>query len=257
MEEKTENTIENTQIDIEKEPPYKKYPRFKDWIFRLILFCVGLLGLELITIIIQIIVMVVSPSLVDENSDLYLTGLTIINSVRYLVLAVGFVVLLFPRLPAIFSKFKNWRHDLIGLVGGIALVGVTFLYNFIISQFVDFGVNNNEVAAESMITMFPVISIFILGMIGPICEEITYRYGLFGCLKKKNIILAYIVTTIVFAFIHFDFTGDLVTELLNIPTYLIAGFGLTFIYHKWGFNASIIAHVFNNMYVIVLTIIGL
>ena len=53
MEEKTENTIENTQIDIEKEPPYKKYPRFKDWIFRLVLFGVGLIGLELITIVIQ------------------------------------------------------------------------------------------------------------------------------------------------------------------------------------------------------------
>lgn len=257
MEEKTENTIENTQIDIEKEPPYKKYPRFKDWIFRLVLFGVGLIGLELITLVIELIVMAVNPSYLDEKSDLYLTGLTIVNSVRYAVLAVMFVILLFPRLRVILAKFKNWKHDLIGLAGGVALILLSMLYNFIISQFVDIGANNNEEAAESMITMFPVISIFILGMIGPICEEITYRYGLFGCLKKKNIILAYIVTTIVFAFIHFDFTGDLVTELLNIPTYLIAGFGLTFIYHKWGFNASIIAHVFNNMYVIVLTIIGL
>ena len=93
MEEKTENTIENTQIDIEKEPPYKKYPRFKDWIFRLVLFGVGLIGLELITLVIELIVMAVNPSYLDEKSDLYLTGLTIVNSVRYAVLAVMFVIL--------------------------------------------------------------------------------------------------------------------------------------------------------------------
>ena len=256
MEEKIENNIENAQIDIEKEPPYKQYPRFKDWIFRLVLFVVGFAGLEVITFIIQFIIIVVNPNLLDEKSDLYITGLTMMNTIRYVILFIAFVVLLFPRLGVILSKFKNWKTDLIGLGAGIALIGITVIYNIIVSQFVDFGVNNNEEAAETMIKMFPVLSVFILGIIGPICEEFTYRYGLFECVRKKNIILAYIVATIVFAIIHFDFTGDMKTELLNLPTYIIAGAGLCFVNHKFGFNSAIIAHIFNNCYAIVTTLIG-
>ena len=256
MDEKIENNTENAQIDIESQPPYAKYPAFKDWIFRLVLFIIGLLGLELITIIIQVIIMITNPALLDENSGLYVTGLTMMNSIRYLILIFGFVALLYPRLKVIVKKFINWKTDLIGVLAGAILIGVTIAYNVIISQFIDIGVNNNEEAAESMIKSFPVLSILVLGLCGPVCEEITYRYGLFGCLKKKSVILAYIATTIVFALIHFDFTGDMKVELLNLPTYLIAGAGLCFVYHKYGFNASIIAHVVNNMYAIIITLIG-
>ena len=256
MEQKIENNNENTQIDIESQPPYAKYPALKDWIFRLVLFAIGLLGLELITLIIQVVIMIANPALLDEKSDLYITGLTMINAIRYIILAFGFVALLFPRLKIIAPKFINWKTDLIGVLGGGILIGLTILYNLTVSQFVDVGVNNNEIMAETMIKTFPVLSIFVLGIIGPICEEITYRYGLFACIKKKNMILAYIATTIIFALIHFDFTGNMTVELLNLPTYLMAGAGLCFIYHKFGFNASIIAHVVNNMYAIIVTLIG-
>lgn len=256
MDENLQKSVENTEIDIESQPPYKKYPAFKDWIFRLILFVVGFLVLDIITVIIQLFVMAANPAFVDEKSDLYITGLTMINSIRYLIIIFVFVVLLFPRLKVIALKFKNWKTDLIGLGAGFVLIGATILYSFVISQFVELEVNQNEVAAEQMIKSFPILSVLILGILGPISEEITYRYGLFGCLKKKSIILAYILAILVFGIIHFDFTGNMQTELLNLPSYLIAGAILTFVYHKFGFNASIIAHIVNNLYAILVTLIA-
>ena len=47
----------------------ESYGCFKDWIFRLVLFGVGLLGLELITLVIELIVMVINPAYFDEKSE--------------------------------------------------------------------------------------------------------------------------------------------------------------------------------------------
>ena len=136
------------------------------------------------------------------------------------------------------------------------MIGTTILYNSIIAQFIELPKNANEDIAEQMIKQYPVICFFILGFIGPICEELTYRFGLFGLLKKKNRILAYIVSALVFGIIHFDFTGDLIVELLNLPTYIICGalFGLA--YDLCGFEASLTAHITNNLYAVILTIAG-
>lgn len=255
MLEEVENNLENKEIDIEKQPPFKRFPNFKDWIYRLILFLIGMFGLDIVSTIIVLIVQTINPELLNVNSDLYITGNMLVNTIRYMLLIIVMAALLSPRLAIIGKKFMNWKTDLIGLGMGFALVGITILYNFIIGQFIDFGTNENELLAEQMIVAYPVLSVLVLGLVGPICEEVTYRYGLFDCINKKNVVLAYIVTALVFAIIHFDFTGDMKTELLNLPSYIIAGIVLTFTYHKFGFNASIIAHITNNMYAIITTII--
>ena len=241
----------NQQLDektIEEQPPYSHFPALKDWLFRFILFLLGFLGLELITILIALIVGKVNSEYLNETSPLYVTGNMIINAIRYTILFVLFVLLLLPRLRIIARKFKNWKTDLIGLAFGVGLILIDMLYSTIVSNFIDMGVNANQELAVKMIKEFPVLSIIILGFFGPICEEITYRYGLFGMIKKKNKILAYIIVVIVFSLIHFDFTADLKIEFINLPSYLIAGVGLCLAYDLFGFNASIIAHIVNNVF---------
>ncbi len=255
MLEESQNTNQIEEVDIENQPPYAKHPGYKDWAYRLTLFLIGFLALDIVTVIIQLILSAIFPEYFVEDGPYYITGLTVINTIRYTLLSIVLAVMLLPRLKVLVKKFSNWKNDLLGIAFGVALILFTIGYNLIISQFIDPGTNANEVAAESMIKAFPVLSIVVLGLLGPICEEITYRYGLFSLLDKKSKILAYIITPIVFALIHFDFTGDMVVELLNLPTYLIAGLGLCFVYDKFGFNASVIAHVVNNMYAIIVTLI--
>ena len=256
MLEESQNNVQVEPVDIEKQPPYANHPRFKDWAFRLTLFLLGFLGLDIVTLIIQLILTLIIPEYFKEGSEYYVTGLTMINTIRYVLLSITFVVLLFPRLKILARKFLDWKGDLLGIAFGAGLIGITIFYNIIISQFIDPGTNNNEVAAESIITSFPAIAIIVLGLLGPICEEITYRYGLFSLIDKKSKILAYILTPLIFAIIHFDFTGDLKIELLNLPVYIIAGLALSFAYDKFGFHTAVIAHVVNNMYTIIMTLIG-
>lgn len=255
MLEESQNNVQVEPVDIEQQPPYANHPRYKDWAFRLTLFLIGFIGLDIVTAIIQIILTLIIPDYFKEGSEHYVTGLAMINTIRYVMLSITFIVMLYPRLKIIFKKFLDWKGDLFGLAFGACLILVTIAYNLVISQFIDPGTNNNEVAAESIIVSYPVLSIIVLGILGPICEEITYRYGLFSLLNKKSKILAYIFTPLIFAIIHFDFTGDWMIELLNLPVYIIAGLGLTFAYDKFGFNTAVIAHIVNNMYAIIVTLL--
>ena len=70
------------------------------------------------------------------------------------------------------------------------------------------------------------------------------------------------VTTLVFAFAHFSIEpfleGDaaaITTELLNIPSYVIPAFLLTFTYDNFGFSGSYIAHSLNNIFAVIYAIV--
>ena len=70
-----------------------------------------------------------------------------------------------------------------------------------------------------------------------------------------NRLAAYLFATVVFGLIHMhDFAS--VNEWLNFPSYLIAGGILAFTYDRFGLSASITAHVVNNLYAVILTLIA-
>ena len=256
MLEENQNNTQIEPVDIEQLPPYANHPGYKDWAFRLTLFLIGFIGLDIVTLIIQLVLQLIIPEYFQKDSPYYIAGLTMMNTIRYVLLTITFLVLLFPRLKVLAKKFLDWKGDLLGIAFGIGVILITIAYNLLISNFIDPGTNANEVAAESMIVAYPVLSIIVLGILGPVCEEITYRYGLFSLLDKKSKILAYILTPLVFAIIHFDFTVDMKVELLSLPTYIIAGLSLSFAYDRFGFNTAVIAHITNNLYAIVVTLIG-
>ena len=75
-------------------------------------------------------------------------------------------------------------------------------------------------------------------------------------LRRYNKYLALILTTIVFALIHFRFNSEnIVGELWSLPSYLIAGFILTFAYEKGGLSSSLTAHVIYNIVSFVMTLV--
>ena len=234
-----------------------KWPKIKsEIIYRLIVFLIGFVGLYIIGFSLEVLVLIIRPEFLDSSSDTYIHGLTIIDAFQYLILLGVFVFFLWPRLFTLIKRFKNWKHIIIGLGFGGLVIGMTIVYNLIITQFIELPTNANEELAEGIILEAPVLSFFILGLVGPICEELTYRFGLFGLLKKKNRVLAYMVTALVFGIIHFDFTGDLVIELLNLPVYVISGALFSLAYDLCGFEGSLTAHVTNNIYAVIVTIIS-
>ena len=89
----------------------------------------------------------------------------------------------------------------------------------------------------------------------PIVEEITYRYCVFGGVARKKKWLAYLVSGLIFALMHFissvmefGFGKELLMECIYIPPYLFSGLALCYLYDKSAnLGSSIIAHFINNL----------
>ncbi len=115
-----------------------------------------------------------------------------------------------------------------------------------------------------MVKAVPVFSFIVFGLIGPFCEEVTYRVGLFGFLGRFNKVVAYLGTALIFGFIHFGWSaiwspaypGHLVVELINLPPYIGAGAAFCFLYDRWGFGAAFLAHATNNVFSVITSMIS-
>ena len=140
-------------------------------------------------------------TITDENllDAILITG-------AYLVMFIGLSCLIvFTRRKYFFSKYTRGIDYIYGLAYAITLVLVSSILGNIISIFHQVSNNVNQDAAESFTVNYPILAFFIVGIIGPVCEELTYRVGLYSFLRRINKYLALAVTCIVFAFIHFNF----------------------------------------------------
>lgn len=221
----------------------------------LLLFCIGFLGLSVISTVLSIFVV---------SQNLYLTyfteiGSAAINFASYLILLGVMLLVISSDLPSYFKTFKNGRTYLYGFSYGFMLIVISSLVSLIMNKlFNNSSVNNNESSIDSITSIYPILSLIIFGIVGPFCEELTYRVGLFGGLAKKNRVLAYVGTALIFGFLHFSFSTDvdvLKTEFINLPNYIVSGLLLSYYYEKEGLGVSFIAHMTNNLVSLFITIL--
>ena len=88
------------------------------------------------------------------------------------------------------------------------------------------------------------VAILSIAIFAPILEELIFRRVIFGSLvQKSNFFIAGLVSAIVFAIIHFDFT--------HILLYAVSGFIFAFLYYKTRrIMTSIISHMLLNGFVV-------
>ena len=178
----------------------------------------------------------------------YLTTLVAILTMNMaLMFAISFI---FKDNLYILKPLINPKEIFLGLVFAGLLISITSIYNAFIFN-LGITSNLNQVTVEEVALNSPFFSFIILGIIGPICEELTYRVGLFGIIRKYNRLASYIASSVIFGLLHFslvDFTlSSFINELLNLPSYIISGLILTIAYEKGGFTSCIVAHMFNNI----------
>ncbi len=252
------------------------YRQNMDWlpiVRQILLIVIGYGGLQLLSLILSVIVSVVvttnvysaNPDLLyEELYDLILEEISspyysmLLNTLCYVIILACIIAITFPYLVDIFKKFANYKNVLFGVVGFIVLFVFSMLYSSLISLVYQTEGNNNQTSIVSLVEVYPIICLIIFGFIGPIVEEFAYRVGLFNVLYRlKNKWLAYLITALIFGFIHFDFTAtDMVNELINIPDYIISGLILCYIYQKWGYAGSLTTHALNNIVAVLIVIIA-
>lgn len=95
--------------------------------------------------------------------------------------------------------------------------------------------NTNEI--EKNMKTNPVATVFGAVFLVPLAEEITYRGLIFGALRQKNRLLAYLVSVLSFSMIHvigYMDAQSLTNSLLTILTYIPAALILTVAYDQSG-----------------------
>lgn len=236
---------------------------------QLFLFLFGFLGFQLIGGIITAIIEVKLKSILHGNEQLALEYLKlpktnmIITFSTYIILFTIFILFLLKFINLIAESFLFIKILLIGIGFGILAIFLSSAYSIIASLFFkDLPNNQNQSILESIISIYPFSSVILFGLIGPFCEEITYRLGLYSLLRRINKIIAYIITILIFSLIHFDWNclfpydkTKFLIELINLPSYFIGAFLLCYCYEKFSLGCSTYAHMTNNFVSVILIII--
>lgn len=233
-------------------------------IHQILFFAIGFIGLNILNLIAQFIVLAAVGF--DFNvAETPINNAITISITYFSLLAIMSIFVILKR-KKFLHAFTSWKPYVAGLIGGIALIAISIGYSALVQAIHPVGDNTNQTAVVEVTKALPFLTIFVLSFVGPLCEELTYRVGLYSFLNRWSKIAAFIISTVVFAFIHFDWnalleisdgnTEAIVVELLNLPSYIIAGVGLAFLYDKFGFAASLLAHVLNNLISCIMILIG-
>lgn len=172
----------------------------------------------------------------------------IVNGGTYATLLVVLLLICMNDVKKLLPSFKHYQS----YIAGIACVGAILVFNMLYTNFVDLFQtkitnNANQASLETIFDRYKVLSLLVFGLIGPICEELTYRVGLFSLSSRVSRFFGYFVTAIVFSLIHFNYdAATLTNELLNLPYYIFAAVAFSFTYEHYGFAGSVSAHVINN-----------
>lgn len=231
---------------------------------QILLPIIGYLGFRALGLIIGFIAMFVGQSAYGLSGQ-SLTDWLNTGSTNFWITIPAYVCLIAfllldlwkDGIKELFRSFKNPWSYLYGVGGFIAIIVFNLIHNFIIGLIFASaglpspGVNANEAGLrEMMYTNIPLFFIVIC-IIGPLCEELTYRAGIFSFFARTKRWVAYVVSGIIFGLIHFswDFSSSeaVIRELCNLPTYIGAGLVFGFIYEKGGISASFTAHMLNNV----------
>ena len=248
LQEKDNNVNNTAQSDeVLKTRKKKKDPNELAIWQRVTLLALGLIGLNVIAFILTYAFRVIPRS--DRSAA--------VNLATYSLLVILMITVVAVDIPKHISKFKGWKPYVFGIVFGVGIILFDIFYSNFVNLFYPIETSSNEAGVRSIIGLHPFASIIILGIVGPLCEELAYRVGLFGLLKKVNRVLAYAVTGLVFGLLHFDFTSpDLITELIFLPTYIAPGIILSVAYDLFGLPCSWFAHSLNNLFAVILNIIA-
>ena len=231
-----------------KDKHISKGATFVPWHWQLIYVAIGTVGLYIVSFIITLI-----AALITKDTNILNA---IVNYSVYLLLGAIFTPLLIIFAKSIWKTFTKWQTYVFGILIGVGMVLFSMLYTYLISLTGFTAVNDNEQTVENITKNYPILAVIVIGLIGPLCEEATYRLGLFSFCSRVNRIFAYIINGLIFGFIHFNFSNiTSPVEWLMLPDYIISGVVLALAYDFFGFGCSYIAHATNNIISVVSTII--
>lgn len=160
------------------------------------------------------------------------------------VTAIFYRYLLASIKIALREPFTVLRYAFIGFLiyqAGKVVVGI-----LIVIVYPQFSNLNDTAVMDSVAQNYTLMSVGTI-VLAPITEEVLYRGVVFGGIHKRNPVLAYILSTVIFSLIHiisYIHLYDPVALLCSFLVYLPAGLCLAWAYDKSGsIVAPILIHI--------------
>ena len=206
-------------------------------------------GMLIVEIIFGLVLSDISNPILRETLAILFVYIAMLGGIMSIVLTT--------RRKLFFDSFKKPLDYAFGAAYFVAAIITSIIVSAIVNIFYSGGSNDNQNAAIDIVNNYPIIAFFILCFLGPVTEEMTYRVGLFSFLKRINIVLAFVLSAFVFAFIHFNpASDDLISELWALPSYIVPGVILAFAYYHRGPACAMTAHILYNLlsYIMILLV---
>lgn len=144
------------------------------------------------------------------------------------------------------NQFFIKKVYLTGLIFGLALYGLSSFYLNLFN--LESQGNGNDKGIVDSMKKNPILQTFLVCIVGPLLEEFIFRKCIFGYLKKYSNILAYILSSFVFAIAHLSDMNTIKNDLIYIPSLFFSGLLLAFAYDLDGYLlSSILTHGCNNL----------
>ncbi len=169
--------------------------------------------------------------------------------------SIGIVIIFLILLPEWRNREDREERASVPATIGWSILGIPIVFTAQIvaatieMQFlgVEPGSKNTEMIVE--LTLSVPLLILVVSVFGPILEEIVFRKVIFGTLyKRTNFVIAALISSLVFAVVHRDFS--------HILVYAAMGFTLSFLYVKTKrLIVPIIAHVAVNTTVMLVQVV--
>ncbi len=194
-------------------------------------------------------------------NDVFLPYVALGSSISTIV----FLIISFTRSRELVENFRTkWNKKTIVRIliwfsiffAGTIIIGTTtsLIHSVIYGDPIN--TNANQASLENQIKAAPYMGILAFVILGPLMEEIAFRYGIIGSLKNKKISLA--ISVIVFGSLHLLSSipnNSLGEDIWTLPSYIWTGLILGLIYVKTeNITTSYTIHLLNNLiaYIIVL-----
>ena len=164
---------------------------------------------------------------------------TVQNMVYYYVLFAVTLVMFHKFIGRTSRNFADnlgvaCRSMLVGLIG---LYGLNELVYRLTRLAIDNRTNLNDTTISAQIQDAPRVTLLIIVFLAPFVEEVLFRGLVFGNLKSKSRVVAYLVSCLLFALIHvwqFAVVQQDITYFLLMVQYLVPGAVLAWAYESSG-----------------------
>lgn len=168
------------------------------------------------------------------------------------------ISLIIWKRKSLIEDLKSIKEDLKDKTKHIILMyilfySLTLLTNYIIYKCVGNIADNESLLRESLLNS-PILMSISLALLGPIMEELIFRYPYQNIKTNKN--LKFIIYTLVFALFHI-LSATSIQGLLFLIPYIFLSLSITYSYYKTeNIYTSMFFHIINNTISVLAIIIG-